>query len=207
MPDVAAADGVPLPCCYTVPADTARVVLPPAARSAGSYAPTLLCVGEPMLPCLCFTTAFASGAVNAAHSCAGRRLDRLQGPAGVPPTSEPGGRAGTLLKLTVAATFVIELPATALIVAPWRPLRVVGAALQAFLQARRPHARLQATCAWDLAPCCSALGSGLSLRGWRATVCSHACPAIAPHYKQEGFAVPKMRRSHAAAPHRTCGDC
>ena len=44
------------------------------------------------------------------------------------------GRAGTLLKLTVAATFVIELPATALILAPWRPLRVIGAALQAFLQ-------------------------------------------------------------------------
>ncbi len=49
-------------------------------------------------------------------------------------------RAGTLLKLTVAATFVIELPATALIIAPWRPLRVVGAALQAFLQARRQRA-------------------------------------------------------------------
>lgn len=44
------------------------------------------------------------------------------------------GHAGTLLKLTVAATFVIELPATALILAPWRPLRVIGAALQAFLQ-------------------------------------------------------------------------
>ena len=44
------------------------------------------------------------------------------------------GLAGTLLKLTVAATFVIELPATALILAPWQPLRVIGAALQAFLQ-------------------------------------------------------------------------
>lgn len=44
------------------------------------------------------------------------------------------GHAGTLLKLTVAATFVIELPATALILAPWRPLRMIGAALQAFLQ-------------------------------------------------------------------------
>jgi len=32
---------------------------------------------------------------------------------------------------------VIELPATALIIAPWRPLRMVGASLQAFLQARR----------------------------------------------------------------------
>ena len=42
--------------------------------------------------------------------------------------------AGTLLKLTVAATFVIELPATPLILAPWRPLRVIGAVLQAFLQ-------------------------------------------------------------------------
>ena len=45
-----------------------------------------------------------------------------------------GRRAGTLLKLTVAATFVIELPATALILAPWRALRILGAALQAFLQ-------------------------------------------------------------------------
>ncbi|KAK9831355.1 hypothetical protein WJX81_004903 [Elliptochloris bilobata] len=42
---------------------------------------------------------------------------------------------GTLLKLAVAAAFVIELPATALILASWRPLRVIGAALQAFLQA------------------------------------------------------------------------
>ena len=64
--------------------------------------------------------------------------------------------AGTLLKLTVAATFVIELPATALILAPWRPLRVLGAALQAFLQvggtttcfAAFPHGHGPAQACW-----------------------------------------------------------
>ena len=81
-----------------------------------------------------------------------------------PPTLDQGGRAGTLLKLTVAATFVIELPATALIIMPWRPLRVVGAALQAFLQARPLHAPLQATAPRVWAPGCSALQAFLQAR-------------------------------------------
>lgn len=52
-----------------------------------------------------------------------------------------------LLKLSVAGTYVIEIPAPFLVLVPFRPVRLLAAALQVFLQVRR-------SC--SCTPCCAA---------------------------------------------------